>query len=329
MANEFLELVLRGYTGPGWVARGGFEEKKETFFLRSRSLSFLPLATHNIVLSSILTWPHYTTNCSTALDRRPLPDYCWNKIQSTLFKFLIKSCFLLLSSITLHSPSFMSGSQSPHSSLSTPTMHSTSPAMSNIHTTSDGGLAKYTSSSTSPSFASVVSSSAPAIPVSPSPFSSNSAPLGSTSAMLSRSQHQHQKHGPSAVLSSNYNIIKNSASLPAPSSVTSSTSQSNRSPTHTSSSDSALTSPASRSFSSNQSSNSSTGLDQSNSDSSDVEIYLDTLVLHGSVTRIHGMYLSYSAHHHTRPPLFFFQHSLSVSASRVWPRLSHNFVFAN
>lgn len=220
----------------------------------------------------------------------------------------------------------MSGSHSPHSSLSTPTMHSTTPAIPNTHTTSDGGLGKYTSSSTSPSFASVVSSSAPAIPVSPSSFSSNSAPLGSTSAMLSsssRSQHQHQKHGqtspPSAVLSSNYNIIKNSASLPAPSSVTSSTSQSNRSPTHTSSSDSALTSPASRSFSSNQSSNSSTGLDQSNSDSSDVEIYLDTLVLHGSVTRIHGMYLSYSAHHDTRP-LFFFQHSLSVSAYLVFDR---------
>ena len=220
---------------------------------------------------------------------------------------------------------FMSGSHSPHSSLATPTptslvvlsrnMHSlptTSPAVFNTHISSDGQHSdpgKYTSTSTSPSFASVVSSSAgsSAIPVTPSSFQSQPAYLSSTIAISSSSltpqQHQQnlyqhhqqqQKHeqgqtsSPSAALLSN--CLRNSAPLRAPSSVTSS-SQSNRSPSSSSTYDSTLTSPASRSFSANQSSNGSTGPDQSGSDSSDVEIYLNTLVLHESVSRMQGMHL--------------------------------------
>ena len=223
----------------------------------------------------------------------------------------------------------MSGSHSPHSSLSTPTptslsvpsrnMHSlptTSPAIFNTHTNSDGQFCspgKYTSTSTSPSFASVVSSSAgssPAIPVSPSSFQSHSAPLSSTTAMPSSSpslapqyhqqnlyqhhqQQQKHEHGqtspPSAALLPNYNSSKNIASLSASSSVSSS-SQSNRSPARSSSStyDSALASPASRGFSAIQSSNGSTDPDQSDSGSSDIEIYLNTLVM-----QEHGRYFYY------------------------------------
>lgn len=210
----------------------------------------------------------------------------------------------------------MSGS---HSSHSTPTpsslscnMHllpTTSPAVFNSHRNSDDdehcGTGKYTNTSALPSFASVVSSSAAsfsAIPVSPSSFQSHSS---STTAMSLASQQQNlyqqqQKHEhgqtppPSAALLSNYNSIKNPASLPAPS-ITSS-SQSNHSPSRSSSStyDSALASPASRSFSANQSSTGSTGPDKSGSDSSDVEIYLNKLVLQDSVPRVHGMYLTYA-----------------------------------
>ena len=221
----------------------------------------------------------------------------------------------------------MSGSHSPHSSLATPTptslvvlsrnmqsLPTTSPAVFNTHISSDGQHSdpgKYTSS-TSPSFASVVSSSAgsssSAIPVTSSSFQSQSAHSGSTlaislSSLAPQQQHQqnlyqhHQQqqqheHGqsspPSAALSSNYNTLRNGAPLRTPSSVTSS-SQSNRSPSSSSTYDSTLASPASHSFSENLSSNGSTGPDQSGSDSSDVEIYLNTLVLHESVSRMQGM----------------------------------------
>lgn len=225
----------------------------------------------------------------------------------------------------------MSGSHSPHSSLATPTptslvvlsrnMHSlatSSPAVFNTHISSEGQHSdpgKYTSSSTSPSFASVVSSSAgsSAIPVSPSSFQSQSAHLGSTIAISSSSLAQQQQHQqnlyqhhqqqqkheqgqtspPSAALLSNYNSLRNSAPLRGPSSVTSS-SRSNRSPSSSSTYNSTLASPASHSFSANQSSNGSTGPDQSGSDSSDVEIYLNTLVLHESASRMQGMYFVFS-----------------------------------
>jgi hypothetical protein len=211
-----------------------------------------------------------------------------------------------------------------HSSLATPTptslvvparnMHSlptTSPAVFNTHISSDGQHSdpgKYTSTSTSPSFASVVSSSAGSSSANPVTFQSQTAHLGSTTAISSSSlapqQHQqnlyqhHQQqqkheHGqtspPLAALLSNYNSLRNSAPLRTPSSVTSS-SQSNHSPS-SSTYNSMHASPASHSSSANQSSNSSTGPDQSGSDSSDVEIYLNTLVLHESVSRMQGMYI--------------------------------------
>lgn len=180
--------------------------------------------------------------------------------------------------------------------LSTPTlivpsrnMPTASPA---THSNSDGEQGSPGKYTTSPSFASVVSSSAG----SSSAISSHSAPLGSTTTISSSlapqqqnlyQQHQKHEHGQTSPPSAaNYNSIKNSASLPA-----TSTSQSNRSPAHPSSSTygSALASPASRSY---QSSNGSTGPDQASSNSSDVEIYLNTLVLHDSVSRMQGTYIT-------------------------------------
>ncbi|KAF8799564.1 hypothetical protein BYT27DRAFT_7217680 [Phlegmacium glaucopus] len=112
-------------------------------------------------------------------------------------------------------------------------------------------------------------------------------------------QQQKHEHGqpspPSANLLSNYNSMKNSAPSAA-----ASTSQSNRSPAHPSSS-SALASPAPRSFSTNQSSNGSTGPDQSGSDSSDVEIYLNTLVPHDSVSHMHDSSTDAISNNSTNP----------------------------
>ena len=190
--------------------------------------------------------------------------------------------------------SFMSGS------------HSTPSPSRNMHSSStDSEHGGSTTTPSSPSFASVVSSSA--IPLSHSYFQSHSAM--STSPSLAPQQHQQkqQKHqhgqtSPSSVY--DYNSMKISASLPALSSAASS-SQSNHSPARSSSSthDSALASPAFRSFSANQSSNGSNGPDQSSSDSSDVEIYLNSLVMHDSVSRTYGMYLIYAA---LAPFSFFF-----------------------
>ena len=202
-------------------------------------------------------------------------------------------------------------------------------------TSNDGhhcGLGKYTSTSISSSFASVVSSSCSpsAIPVSPTSFQSHSAStstMSSSSPSLAQQQHpqqvlyqhhqQRQKHEhgqtspPSAVLLPNSNNFQNNASLSASFSVTSS-SQSSRSPARSFSStyDSALPSPASHSFSANQSSNGSTGPDQSGFDSSEFEVYLNTLVLHESVSHMHGTYLSYAV-------LALFSYLLSVSADLV------------
>ena len=128
-------------------------------------------------------------------------------------------------------------------SVSTPTL-SVNMHLLPITSPADVSPGKYTNSSTSPSFASVVSSSA-----------------GSSSASP-HLLYQHQQHGQTSPHS-----IKNTAPT--------------RSPAHSSSAkyDSALASPASRTI---QSSNAP---DQSGSDSSEVEIYLNSLVLHDSVSR--------------------------------------------
>lgn len=147
-----------------------------------------------------------------------------------LFSFVIFDHFA-------QSSFFMSGS------VSTPTL-SVNMHLLPITSPADVSPGKYTNSSTSPSFASVVSSSA-----------------GSSSASP-HLLYQHQQHGQTSPHS-----IKNTAPT--------------RSPAHSSSAkyDSALASPASRTI---QSSNAP---DQSGSDSSEVEIYLNSLVLHDSVSR--------------------------------------------
>ena len=274
----------------------------------------------------------YTSNCTSASRElhgyypekksQPQRAYTLYPLTDTYFVNLLLSvvfycCPRSLCTVYL----FMSGS--PHSSLATPTptslvvpsrnMHSlptTSPVVFNTHISSDGQHSDPGKSSTSPSFASVVSSSAgssSAIPVTPSSFQLQSVHLDSTttisSSTLAQQQHQQQnlyhqqqqkhEHGqtspPSAVLLSNYNNKRNSAPLRAPSSVSSS-SRSNRSPS-SSTYDSTLASPGSHGFSANQSSNGSTCPDQSGSDSSDVEIYLNSLVLHESVSRMQSMCL--------------------------------------